>query len=85
MKTLSVSEFRAHCLAIVDEVHSTRAPLLITKRGKPYVRLMAAGRPPKFIGRLKGKIKIVGDIVSPITPPEDWTYDLDNLGGKRST
>jgi prevent-host-death family protein len=82
MKTISVSEFRAHCLAIVDEVHSTRAPVLITKRGKPHVRLMAAGRPPRFIGRLKGKIKIVGDITSPITPLEDWTFDLENLEGK---
>jgi hypothetical protein len=43
---------------------------------------MPAGSPPKFIGRLKGKIKIVGDIVSPITPLEDWTFDLDNLEQK---
>jgi hypothetical protein len=26
----------------------------------------------EFLGRLKGKIRIIGDIVSPITPPEDW-------------
>jgi len=44
---------------------------------------MPAGKPAKFIGRLKGKFKIVGDILSPIVPTEDWTYDLDNLGGKR--
>ncbi len=79
MKTVSVTEFRAHCLALVDEVHSTRAPVLITKRGKPYLRLTPAGKPPKFIGRLKGKIKIIGDIVSPVTPLEDWTGDLDNI------
>jgi prevent-host-death family protein len=82
MKSIPVTEFRARCLAIVDEVHSTRAPVLITKRGKPYIRLVAAGKPPKFIGRLKGKIEILGDIVSPITPLEDWTFDLDNLEGK---
>lgn len=84
MKTISVSEFRAHCLDIVDEVHSTGAPVLITKRGKPFLKLMPAGRAPKFIGRLKGKIEVLGDIVSPVTPPEDWTEDLDNLYGKRS-
>jgi hypothetical protein len=44
-----------------------------------------AGRASKFIGRLKGKFKIVGDIVSPVTPAEDWTGDLDNIDGKRST
>jgi prevent-host-death family protein len=85
MKTISVSYFRAHCLAIVDKVHSTREPVLITKRGKPFLKLVAAGKSPKFIGCLKGKIRIVGDIVSPVTPPEDWTYDLDNLDGKRPT
>jgi antitoxin (DNA-binding transcriptional repressor) of toxin-antitoxin stability system len=53
--------------------------VLITKRGKPVARLTPAGRAPGFIGRLKGIIKIVGDIESPIVPPEDWTYDLDNL------
>jgi prevent-host-death family protein len=53
MNSFSVTEFRARCLAIVDEVHSTRALVLITKRGKPYVRLLPVGKPPKFIGRLK--------------------------------
>ena len=75
MKTISVSELRARCLAVVDEVHSTREPVLITKRGKPVARLVPAGRPQKFIGRLKGVIKIVGDIESPIVPPEAWEYD----------
>ena len=63
------------CFAVLREVHSTRAPVLITKRGKRVARLIAAGKPGKFIGRLKGKIKIVGDIESPIVPPEDWEYD----------
>ncbi len=79
---ISVTKFRARCLTIVDEVHSTRAPVLITKRGKPYVRLVAAGKPGKFIGRLKAKIEILGDIVSPVTPLEDWTGDLDNFEEK---
>jgi hypothetical protein len=29
----------------------------------------------EFIGRLKGIFKIVGDIESPVDPPEDWEYD----------
>jgi len=28
-----------------------------------------------FIGRLKGIIKIIGDIESPVVPPEAWEYD----------
>jgi prevent-host-death family protein len=75
MKTISVSEFKTRCLAVVAEVHSTREPVLITKRGKPFLRLVPAGKPGKFIGRLKGVFKIVGDIESPVYPPEAWEYD----------
>jgi hypothetical protein len=28
-----------------------------------------------FIGRLKGVVRIVGDIESPVVPPEAWEYD----------
>jgi antitoxin (DNA-binding transcriptional repressor) of toxin-antitoxin stability system len=45
--------------------------VLITKRGKPIARLAPAGKPPKFNGRLKGLIRIAGDIESPVVPPED--------------
>ncbi len=65
MRTISLSEFKKTCLAVIDEVSSTRTPILITKRGRPFARLVAAGRPEILIGRLKGKLKIVGDIESP--------------------
>jgi prevent-host-death family protein len=72
MKTISACEFRARCLAVIENVHVTRAPVLITKRGKPVALLMPAGKPRKFIGRLEGIFKIVGDIESPIVPLDDW-------------
>jgi hypothetical protein len=28
-----------------------------------------------FIGRLEGVFKVVGDIESPVEPPEAWEYD----------
>jgi prevent-host-death family protein len=65
MKTISVSEFKRRCLSVVSEVNATRVPMLITKRGRPFARLVPAGRVPKFIGRLKGVFKVVGDIESP--------------------
>jgi len=75
MRTISASEFKARCAVLLKEVHSTREPVLITKRGKPVARLVPAGKPGKFIGRLKGIFKIVGDIESPVDPPEAWEYD----------
>jgi prevent-host-death family protein len=74
MRTISASEFKKCCASVVTEVYSTREPVLITKFGKPIARLVPAGRPPKFIGRLKGIIKIVGDIESPVEPPEAWEF-----------
>jgi antitoxin (DNA-binding transcriptional repressor) of toxin-antitoxin stability system len=47
--------------------------VLITKRGKPLAKLVPPDdKPPDILGRLAGKIEILGDIVSPITPLEDW-------------
>jgi prevent-host-death family protein len=82
IRTVSATEFKSRSLALLREVHQLRETVLITKRGKPVARLTPAGRSPGFIGRLRGIIKIVGDITSPIVPPEDWTGDLDNIEGK---
>jgi prevent-host-death family protein len=73
MKKIPAGEFKAHCLRLMEEVRSTRQPLMITKRGKPVAKLVPVddGK-DDFIGRLKGIIKIVGDIESPVLPPEDW-------------
>jgi prevent-host-death family protein len=73
MKTIAAAEFKARCLTLMEDVRSTREPLIITKRGKPVAKLVPAGGPKRaFIGSLKGVIRIVGDIESPVVPPEDW-------------
>ena len=71
MKTISAAEFKARCLTLMDDVSSTREPIVITKRGKPVAKLVPAAKEKNdFIGRLKGKIEIVGDLDS--DPPEAW-------------
>ena len=58
---------------MMDQVLKTREPLVITKRGKPVAKLVPADKPGNDIfGCLKGVVKIVGDIESPILSPEDW-------------
>ena len=70
MKKVAAAEFKAHCLALMEDVRTTRRPLLITKRGKPVAKLVPV-EPEKdeWIGRLNGVFKVVGDIESPI---EGW-------------
>jgi len=66
-------EFKARCLKVMDQVQKTREPLVITKRGKPVAKLVPADRPASDVfGCLRGVVRIVGDIESPVVPPEDW-------------
>jgi prevent-host-death family protein len=73
MKKMAAGEFKAHCLAVMEDVRMTREPVLITKRGHPVAKLVPTDRSSDdFIGRLEGVVKIVGDIESPVEPPENW-------------
>ena len=66
-KSIKASEFKAKCLALIDEVARTGRPIVVTKRGQPMVQLVPHRDKPKSpFGVLKGRIKIKGDIISPI-------------------
>jgi prevent-host-death family protein len=57
----------------MEDVRSTRQPLVITKRGKPIAKLVPLDAvSDDFFDSLKGVVQIVGDIVSPVEPPEAW-------------
>ena len=73
MKTIPAGEFKSKCLRLMDSVQRTGKPIIITKRGKPMVKLVPADQPmAEWFGRLKGSVKIGGDIESPIDPPDAW-------------
>jgi antitoxin (DNA-binding transcriptional repressor) of toxin-antitoxin stability system len=57
----------------MDRVLETGEPILITKHGKPVAKLVPPqNNPDDIFGYMAGKVKITGDIVSPLTPLEDW-------------
>jgi len=73
MKKMAAGSFKVHCLAVMDEIQSKRESLLITKRGKPVVKLVPAGEDTDDIyDFLAGKGAITGDVVSPAIRREDW-------------
>jgi len=73
MKQIPAGEFKAQCLAIMDQVRQSGEPVVVTKHGKPVVKLVPAGnRADDIFDYMAGKAKVVGDIVGPVTPPEDW-------------
>ena len=76
MKKMPAGQFKNTCLAVMDEVQKSGEPVLITKHGKPVAKLVPADKSGDDIfGYMEGKVKILGDIVSPITPEEDWEHD----------
>lgn len=73
MKHMPAGEFKTHCLSIMDEVLESGEPVVITKHGKPVVKLVPAEKQADdLFGYMAGKVKIVGDIVGPVTPLDDW-------------
>ncbi len=73
MKKMPAGEFKSRCLSVMEDVRKTREPVLITKRGKAVAKLVPAEKAAyDIIGRLEGVVRIVGDIESPIEPPEAW-------------
>ncbi len=68
MNTIKASEFKAKCLALMDEVARTGKGIVITKNGKPVAELVphAGARPASPFGWHKDVVRITGDIISPI-------------------
>lgn len=72
-KQMAAGYFKAHCLAVMDEVHSKRQSVVITKHGKPVAKLVpVSGDPDDIFDCLAGKGSITGDVVSPAFSPEEW-------------
>jgi prevent-host-death family protein len=69
---IPAGEFKTRCLALLDEVAETGREIIVTKRGKPVAKL--APLTPKS---LKGSIKFIGDILSPVVDPDDWDANRD--------
>ncbi len=74
MKSMNATQFKAQCLAVLDQVEKTGESVLILKRGRVVARLASAyvAKASTPRDRLKGSIEILGDIIGPVLPPTDW-------------
>jgi prevent-host-death family protein len=71
---LPATEFKAKCLAYLDQVAQTRASITLTKHGRPVARLVPMDEvEPILFGRLAGTVQIRGDLIAPID--ETWEAD----------
>ncbi len=75
MKEIAISEFKAKCLGILEEVRKTRKPIRVTRFGKPVAEVV----PPtpqtstgRKLGCMIGTGRVVGDIVGSISGESEW-------------
>lgn len=70
-RSMPAGEFKAKCLAVLDDVATSRREVVITKRGKPVAKLVALSERPK--PAVTGLIAYQGDVISPIEVGWDAT------------
>lgn len=84
MERIKISEFKATCHAVLARVEKTGKPVLVTRIGRPVVRitpLRDTPPPPKvslgaWMGSMRGQGAIIGDLIESVagtdvgvTPP----------------
>jgi prevent-host-death family protein len=75
MKEIAISEFKAKCLGILEEVRKTRRPIRVTRFGKPVAEVIppSRGKPEgRRLGCMAGTGQIIGDIVGSISDESEW-------------
>jgi prevent-host-death family protein len=66
---VAISEFKAKCLSLLDQVSRTKIPLRVTRRGKPIADVIPPSPAPAkqdWVGSMSDSIEITGDIISPV-------------------
>jgi antitoxin (DNA-binding transcriptional repressor) of toxin-antitoxin stability system len=74
--TISVTEFKAKCLAIFDELEAHRLKkVVVTRRGKPVAELTPPkGELPSLFGCMEGTVEFVDgvDLTAPTFDPDEF-------------
>jgi prevent-host-death family protein len=74
IRQIAISEFKAKCLALLEEVQKTKTPLRVTRRGKAIADVIPAAPETEerdWLGSMSGRIEITGDTISPVIEIHD--------------
>ena len=80
MKTVSASEFKTKCLAMLDEIDRSGETVVITKRGRPVARLSPAAQGTSRYPQsdLAGSVDILGDVIEPPLSSAAWEAETSS-------
>lgn len=71
---IAISEFKAKCLSLLEEVNKTKTALRVTRRGKAIADVIPASSDVDerdWIGSMSGSIEITGDVISPVIETQE--------------
>jgi prevent-host-death family protein len=74
LKEVAISEFKVKCLDILEQVRKTRMPVRVARFGLPVAKVVPpfpGKRPANWLRCMEGTIRIVGDIVGPVSSEGD--------------
>jgi antitoxin (DNA-binding transcriptional repressor) of toxin-antitoxin stability system len=75
MDQIAVSKFKATCLAALERVRRTGRPLRVTRFGKPLADVVPPQAPPRgpgWLGTMKDRGRVRGDLVTPVSDAAEW-------------
>lgn len=75
VKTIPISEFKATCLAVLEQVRRTGAPIIVTRRGQPIAEVIPpslATAGASWLGAMRGTATIAGDLLAPTADANEW-------------
>ena len=85
-ETISISIFKATCLRVLDNVKKTGKSIIVTRKGEPIALVTPPPPPPKsdpWLGCMKDRIKITGDIISPVLDEREWDIKMDTTRAEK--
>jgi len=82
MIQVTATDFKAKCLAFLDEVARTGELIVITKHGRPVAQVSPAALSPHRYPQtsLFGTVETHGEIIEPPVAADDWDAECGRLG-----
>lgn len=63
-QSMSVSEFKIHCLSVFEKLRRDGQEIVISKHGEPIAKVLPLRKNVQLLrGSMKGQIVLLGDIV----------------------